>query len=139
MADEERKESLTMIVYSDNFDKLTMPMILAQGAIANGWDVHIFYTFFGLRGLLKRFKPKLPGMWRPFTGIIKGRMRKAQVPSYVEFMESAIEDGAHVYACSMSMDMMGWKKEDMFDGVEVAGVATFHDLAADATISLAIG
>ena len=135
----EKKEELTIIVYSDSFDKLMMPMILAQGALAMGWEVNIFYTFFGLRGLLRRFRPKLPGMWRAFTGMIQKRMARQKVPSYKEFMASNIEMGANIYACNMSMEMMGWKREDMFEGVRVAGVAKYLDMSATASINLAIG
>ena len=135
----EKKEAMTIIVYGNKFDQLMMPMILAQGALAMGWEVNIFYTFLGLQGLLKKFKPKLPGMFSLFTGMIQKRMAKQKVMSYKQFMKSNIEMGANVYACNMSMEMMGWKKEDMFEGIKVAGVAKFLDMSADASINLAIG
>ena len=135
----EKKETISIIVYGNKFDELMMPMIIAQGALAIGWEVNIFYTFFGLQGLLRKFKPKLPGMYSLFTGMIQKRMAKQKVMSYREFMRSNIEMGANVYACNMSMEMMGWKKEDMFEGVKVAGVAKFIDMSADASINLAIG
>lgn len=135
----EKKEAISIIVYGNKFDELMMPMIIAQGALAIGWEVNIFYTFFGLQGLLRKFKPKLPGMYSLFTGMIQKRMAKQKVMSYKEFMRSNIEMGANVYACNMSMEMMGWKKEDMFEGVKVAGVAKFIDMSADASINLAIG
>jgi peroxiredoxin family protein len=135
----EKKEAISMIVYDNHFDKLMMPMIVAQGALAMGWEVNIFYTFFGLQGLMEKRRPKLPGMFRLFTGMIEKRMARQRVPSYHEFMRSNIEMGANIYACNMSMEMMGWKKEDMFDGVKVAGVAKFLDMSADASINLAFG
>ena len=134
-----KKESISIIVYGNKFDQLMMPMIIAQGALTMGWEVNIFYTFFGLQGLLKKFKPKLPGMFSLFTGMIQKRMAKQKVMSYVEFMKSNIEMGANLYACNMSMKMMGWKKEDMFEGVKVAGVAKFLDMSAEASINLAVG
>jgi peroxiredoxin family protein len=135
----EKKEAITMIVYGNNFDKLMMPMIVAQGAVAMGWEVNIFYTFFGLQGLLRKFKPKLPGMFRFFTGMIQKRMAQQKVPSYHELMKSNVEMGANIYACNMSMKMMGWKIEDMFEGVKPAGVAKYLDMSADAAINLAFG
>ena len=134
-----KKEAISIIVYDNHFDKLMMPMIVAQGALAMGWEVNIFYTFFGLQGLMRKFKPKLPGMFRLFTGMIQKRMAKQKVMSYKEFMRSNIEMGANIYACNMSMEMMGWKKEDMFDGVQIAGVAKYLDMSADASINLAFG
>jgi peroxiredoxin family protein len=135
----EKKDAVTLIVYDNHFDKLMMPMIVAQGAIAMGMEVNIFYTFFGLQGLMEKRKPKLPGMFRFFTGMIEKRMAKQKVMSYHEFMRSNIEMGVNVYACNMSMEMMGWKKEDMFDGIKVAGVAKYLDMAADASVNLAFG
>ncbi len=135
----EKKDSVSMIVYDNHFDKLMMPMIIAQGALAMGMEVNIFYTFFGLQGLMKKRKPKLPGMFRFFTGMIEKRMAKQKVMSYHEFMRSNIEMGANIYACNMSMEMMGWKKEDMFDGIKVAGVAKMLDMAAEASVNLAFG
>ena len=135
----EKKEAISIIVYDNHFDKLMMPMIVAQGALAMGWEVNIFYTFFGLQGLMEKRKPKLPGMFRFFTGMIQKRMAKQKVPSYHEFMRSNIDMGANIYACNMSMEMMGWKKEDMFKGIKIAGVAKYIDMSADASINLAFG
>lgn len=135
----EKKESISIIVYGNKFDQLMMPMIIAQGALVMGWEVNIFYTFFGLQGLLRKFKPKLPGMFRFITGMIQKKMRAQKIMSYHEFMRANIDMGANVYACNMSMQMMGWKKENMFDGVRVAGVAKFLDMSAEASINLAIG
>jgi len=135
----EKKNAVTIIVYDNHFDKLMMPMIVAQGALAMGMEVNIFYTFFGLQGLMKKFKPKLPGMYSLFTGMIQKRMAKQKVLSYKQFMASNIEMGANIYACNMSMEMMHWKKEDMFEGITVAGVAKYLDMAADASVNLAFG
>ena len=136
---EEEKDVVTIIVYDNHFDKLMMPMIVAQGALAMGMEVNIFYTFFGLQGLMRKRRPKLPGMFRFFTGMIEKRMAKQRVMSYHQFMESNIEMGANIYACNMSMEMMGWRKEDMFEGIKVAGVAKYLDMAADASVNLAFG
>jgi len=135
----EKKEAISIIVYDNHFDKLMMPMIVAQGALAMGWEVNIFYTFFGLQGLKRKFKPKLPGMFRLATGMIQKRMAKQKVMSYQEFMKANIAMGANIYACNMSMKMMGWKLEDMFEGVKPAGVAKYVDMSADASINLAFG
>lgn len=135
----EKQNTVSMIVYGNTFDKLMMPMIVAQGAAAMGMEVNIFYTFFGLKGLMKSYKPKLPGMFRFFTGMIQKKMAKQKVMSYPEFMRTNIEMGVNVYACNMSMEMMGWKKEDMYDGVKIAGVAKMLDMAADASVNLAFG
>ena len=104
-----------------------------------GMEVNIFYTFFGLQGLMRKRNPKLPGMFRFFTGMIEKRMDKQKVLSYKQFMASNIEMGANIYACNMSMEMMGWKKKDMFEGVVVCGVAKYLDMAADASVNLAFG
>lgn len=139
MVEVEKKNSITIIVYASSFDKAMMPMILAQGAIAMGMEVNIFYTFMGLSALKKGYRPKLPGMMRMFTGMIEKRMRRQKVPSYEEFMRSNLEMGANIYGCNMSMEMMGVKKEDLYEGIKVAGVAKYLDMSAEASINLAIG
>ncbi len=135
----EKKEAVSIIVYDNHFDKLMMPMIVAQGALAMGWEVNIFYTFFGLQGLMRKRNPKLPGMFRFFTGMIQKKMAKQKVMGYKELMRSNVEMGANIWACNMSMEMMGGKKKDMFEGVKVAGVAKYLDMSADASINLAFG
>jgi len=137
--DLQKRNAIAIIVYGSTFDLAMMPMIIAQGALASGMEVSIFYTFLGLPALKKSFRPKMPGMWRPFTGMMERKMRRQGIPLYHQMMRDNIDGGAKVYACNTSMELMGYKKEDLIDGCAVAGVAGFLDMAATATTQLAIG
>ena len=57
--------------------------------------------------------------------MIRGVMKSKNVTSFEELLQSAMHDGVRIIACQMSMDIMGIKPEELIDGVEIAGVATF--------------
>ncbi len=138
------------------------PLILATAAVAMDMEVAIFFTFYGLEIIKKGNADKLqvspianpampqpipgisvpniigvlPGMTAVATGMMNGWMKKANVAKLSELLEIAIESGVRIIACQMSMDVMGIKKEDLVDGVEVAGAAAFIEFAADDAIAL---
>jgi peroxiredoxin family protein len=135
----QKRNAVAIIVYGSTFDLAMMPMIISQGSLASGMEVGIFYTFLGLPALKRSFRPRMPGMYRLFTGMMERKMQKQGIPLYHQMMKDNIEMGAKIYACNTSMELMGVKKEDLIDGCEVAGVATFLDMAATASVTLAIG
>ena len=132
-------DKLCMVVSEGTFDKAYMPLIMGTTAAATGTEVHVFYTFFGT-GLLKKVaKPKLPGMYRLFTGMFSKKMKKVGIPSHDEFMKQAMDMGVNFYACTTTMGLMGVKEEDLKPGVKILGAASFLKLAADANTTLFIG
>lgn len=130
---------VSMVVSEGSFDKAMMPFIIAITAASMGMEVHIFFTFFGLKLLKKGTKPKLPGMMRFFTGMILKKMKKLKIPDFNEMKKQAVDLGVHLYACSTSMTLMNVKEEDLIDGTEVLGAAKFLDIAADSDVQLFIG
>jgi peroxiredoxin family protein len=77
----------------------------------------------------------LPGMTRMATSMLKKQIAAQGVPEVPEFLDMLVESGAKLWACKMSVDMMGLTKEDMHDGVEdIINVASFLELAADAQV-----
>jgi peroxiredoxin family protein len=78
----------------------------------------------------------LPGMTAMATGMMNGWMKKANVAKLSELLEMAIEGGVKLMACQMSMDVMGIKKEELIDGIEVVGAATFLNYASENAIAL---
>lgn len=132
-------DKFCMVVSEGSFDKAMMPLIMGNTAASMGMEVHVFYTFFGLKLLKKGIRPKLPGMWRLFTGMIEKKMKKAKYPGYQEMLAQAKELGVNFYACSTSMTIMGIEKEDLIDGTKVLGASAFLDLAADSKTTLFIG
>jgi peroxiredoxin family protein len=156
------KNKLSMIVFSGELDKQLASMIIATGAAAMGMEVVLFYTFWGtaaLRDPAKRVKGKnliskmfgfmLPkgrnklklsqmNMAGAGTAMMKGLMKQKHVASLDELFTVAGQLGVKIYICQMSMDLMGFKPEEMIDypGLEVVGVATFLDHAKESSIQL---
>ena len=70
--------------------------------------------------------------------MIKSMMRKKNVPSLPELIKSAQRSGVRLVACTMTMDLMGIKKEELIDGVEEGGVAMYLDRAEQGNVNLFI-
>ncbi|HUU06889.1 MAG TPA: DsrE/DsrF/DrsH-like family protein [Thermoplasmata archaeon] len=132
-------DRVVMVVSEGSFDKALMPLIIGTTAASMGMEVHLFYTFFGLKLLKKGVRPKLKGLMRPFTGMIQNKMKKLKVPGFDEMMQQAKELGVNFYACSTSMALLGVKESDLVDGVKVLGASAFVDIAADSKASFFIG
>jgi peroxiredoxin family protein/TusA-related sulfurtransferase len=153
----------TLVVFSDAFDKAMAAFIIANGAAAMGGAVTMFFTFWGLN-LLRRSQPvpvrKTPiermfGWMMPRgpdkatlskmnmagmgTAMLKGIMRKKHVLSLPELIAAAQKSGVRLVACTMTMDLMGIKREELIDGVEEGGVAMYLDRANSANVNLFIG
>jgi len=155
-------DSATFIVFDDDLDKLIASFVLANGALAAGKKVTMFFTFWGLNALKKNSKVKVKkdliskmfGVMLPkgtselklskmnMFGIgpkmIRWIMRKKNIASLEELMKAAMEKGVKIVACQMSMDVMGIKKEELIDGIEVGGVATYISAASESNINLFI-
>ena len=152
----------TMIMFSGDLDKAMAGLIIANGAAAMGDEVTMFFTLWGLNILRKAqkikvrksFMEKMFGFMMPRgadklglskmnmggmgTLMMKGIMRKKRVSSLPELIESAQDLGVKFIACTMSMDVMGIKPEELIDGVEFAGVATYLGEADVANVNLFI-
>lgn len=132
-------DKFCMVVSEGSFDKAMMPLIMGNTAASMGMEVHVFYTFFGLKLLKKGVKPKLPGLWRIGTGMMIKKMKKVNYPGYDEMLKQAKDLGVNFYACSTSMTLMGVKESDLLEGTKVLGASKFLDLAADSKTTLFIG
>jgi len=132
-------DKIVMVVSEGSFDKALMPLIIGTTAASMGMEVHLFYTFFGLKLLKKGVRPKLKGLMRPFTGMIQNKMKKLKVPGFDEMMQQSKELGVNFYACSTSMALLGVKESDLADGVKVLGASAFVDIAAGSKASFFIG
>ena len=148
---------IAIIATHGTLDAAYPPLILATAALALEMDAAIFFTFYGLQILKKGAADKLqvapianpampmpvpniigvlPGMTAMATGMMNSWMKKANVAKLSELLAIAVESGVRLIACQMSMDVMGIKKEDLIDGVEVAGAAAFLDFASQNAIAL---
>lgn len=134
-------EKMCIIVSKGTLDMAYPPFILATTAAAMGFDVHMFFTFWGLNILVKgkADKLKLPGAMSLFTGMMKKKMKKLNIPSISEFIKKAKEAGVKLYACETTMQVMDIKPEDLIPEVDnIVGASTFMDLASDSKMVLFI-
>lgn len=152
----------SIVVFSGDLDKAIATFIIANGAAAMGRKVTLFFTFWGLNILRrpekvrvsknlieKMFGAMMPrgtkklGLSRMNMGgmgavMIKHIMKKKNVFSLDTLISSAMEAGVELIACQMSMDLMGIHKEELIDGVEIGGVATFLGSAENSDTNLFI-
>ena len=134
-------KKMAFIVGSNSFEKMMMPFIISQTADAMDIEVHIFYTFWGLKLLQKgkADKVKVAGMPFPMKGMaawmFKRKLKKFGTPNPSELIKELVDTGnIHLYACTMSMDLMGIKKEDIIPEVKdnFVGAAKFLEICDDA-------
>jgi peroxiredoxin family protein len=156
----------TIIVFSGDYDKVMASLIIANGAAAMDDEVTMFFTFWGLSALRKdggsggvNGKPKstlqkMFGFMLPkgpeamglskmnFAGagqkMMKMVMKDENVMTVSELLTTAQEQGIKLIACTMSMDVMGIRPEELIDGIEYAGVATYLGEADEANVNLFI-
>jgi len=158
-------DNKTIILFSGDFDKAQAAFIIANGAAAMGDNVTIFFTFWGLNLLRKPKKPrkvegkktflqKMFGMMMPkgpgklglskmnFLGagapLMKVVMKSQNAMSLEDLIESAKEQGVKLVACTLSMDILGFKKEELIDGVDFMGVAAYLAEADKSNVNLFI-
>ena len=158
------EDKLSMVVFSGDLDKIIAAFVIATGAVAMGMDAVMFFTFWGtpvLRdakknvggkdafgkmfgtmlpkgmGQVKLSKMNMGGMG---TAMMKSLMKKKNVASLEEFLAMAEELGVRIYVCEMSMDLMGFKREEMIDykNLTFCGVAKFLEEAANSKVQLFI-
>ena len=151
-----------MVVFSGDMDKALASFIIANGAAAMGRPVTMFFTFWGLNILRKSEKQrvkksvveKMFGVMMPRgsrklklskmnmggmgTKMMKRVMREKNVETLENLMKQAMENGVKLVACTMSMDVMGIRKEEIIDGVEFAGVASYLGDAENSDVNLFI-
>ena len=152
----------TFVVFSGDLDKTIAAFIMANGAAAMGRKVTIFFTFWGLNILRKPKKDKVAknlvermfgammprgtrklGLSRMNMGgmgakMIRWIMKEKGVSSLEELIDNALAHGVRLVACQMSMDIMGIRKEELIDGVELGGVSTFLGSGEQSDMSLFI-
>ncbi len=159
-----REDKLSIVVFSGDLDKVLAAMIIAVGAAAMEMKVVLFFTFWGTAALrkpqaqvgdknlmsrmfgwmlptghnkLKLSKMNMGGMG---TAMMKSLMKKKGAPDLGQLFGQAAELGVKIYVCEMSMDLMGFKRDEIvgYPGVEYVGVATFLSHAANSSNQLFI-
>jgi len=157
---EQKIPKLAIIATKGTLDMAYPPLILATTAAALGWDVGIFFTFYGLN-IIHKEKNKhlqvapignpampipvpnivgvLPGMTAMGTTIMKRMFDSHHVATIDELLEMTVDSGVKMWPCGMTLEVFGYKQEDFIDGVQqVCGAAHFIGYAQDADVSLFI-
>ena len=154
--DEAEDRKICFICSKGNLDMAYPALIMANGALTEGVEVDIFFTFWGMDMINKGTWEKLqfsmlgntamhmpgsskhipqglgglPGMTGFATKMLKKQIADLDVPEVPEFIQMLHDMGARLWACKMSVDMMGLTKDDMFDGVEdIINVNEFIELS----------
>ncbi len=159
-----QEKSMSIIVTKGSLDWAYPPFILSTTAAAMGMPVTLFFTFYGLPLLLKDLKLQVtaagnPAMKMPMMGMhmglpniltaipgvdagcsvmMKNLIKKKGVASIEELREMAIESEVRMIGCQMTMDLFEYSKDDMIDGIDIGGAATYIECASNSDINLFI-
>ncbi|MCF2140966.1 MAG: DsrE/DsrF/DrsH-like family protein [Candidatus Lokiarchaeota archaeon] len=129
---------MNFIVSEQSFEKFGMMVILGTTGAAMETKMNFFFTFWGINLLKKNFKPKVAGMPFPMKGMaammFKKKLKSFGYEDMWEMVKDGIEEGnIKLYPCSMTMDLMGVKKEQIHDFCEEPiGAAKFIEMVDDA-------
>jgi peroxiredoxin family protein len=153
------EKKLAIIATKGSLDWAYPPFILASTAAALGYEVEIFFTFYGLKLLEKKMDLQvtsignpgmpmpmpmpvllqtLPGMQGMMTAMMKAKMKKKGVASLEDLRSLCVEADVKMIACQMTVDLFDMDSSSFIDGVELGGAATLFEFAGDADITLFI-
>jgi peroxiredoxin family protein len=151
---DETDRKLCIICSKGSLDMAYPGLVLANAALTEGVEVHLFFTFWGFDMINKKtmghlkFTPVgnpathmptlvmgLPGMTAFATHMMKKQIEGIDVPDVPEFMEMITDAGGHLWACRMSADMMHLTEDDLYDRVEgIISAADFMELSKDSQL-----
>jgi peroxiredoxin family protein len=156
-----QRKKMAIIASKGTLDMAYPPLILASTAAAMDVDVQIFFTLYGVEIINKKKNKNLqvapignpampspipmpniigmlPGMTPMATMMMKSMIKKINWPTIPELLEACREVDVRMIACTPTLEMTGLTKDDLIDGVVLAGAAEFLNFALDANISLFI-
>ena len=153
-------KKMAIIATKGTLDMAYPPLILASTAAALGWEVQVFFTFYGLQLLRKgldgiKISPlanpampmpvpmpvvvqMLPGMESMATMMMKAKMKKKGVASLEELRSLCLEADVKFIACQMTVDLFEFERTEFIDGIEYGGAATFMKFAGETDVCLFI-
>ncbi|MDH4274349.1 MAG: DsrE/DsrF/DrsH-like family protein [Gammaproteobacteria bacterium] len=150
-------KKFAIIATKGSLDWAYPPFILSSTAAALGYDVQIFFTFYGLNLLKKKLDLKvtslgnpgmpmpmpmpvlmqaMPGMQAMMTAMMKQKIKAKGVASIPELRDLTIEAGVKFIACQMTVDLFDFKHSDLLDGIDYGGAATFLEFAGQSDIAM---
>lgn len=152
-------KKLAIIASKGTLDGAYPPFLLASTAVALGFEVKIFFTFYGLQLLNKQLNLKvsplgnpampmpvpvpsliqvIPGMEWFATWMMKRKLKQKGVASIEELRDICIESGVELIACQMTVDLFDFQETDFIDGISSGGAATFLEFSSEADTTLYI-
>ncbi len=163
-ATQSNQKSMCIIVTKGSLDWAYPPFILSTTAAAMGFNVTMFFTFYGLPLLFKKLDlqvtplgnpamkmpmmgmhmgmpnlaPVIPGVDAACSKMMKNLMKKKGVASIEDLREAAVDSDVRMIACQMTLDLFEYSLDDMIEGPELGGAATYVEAAAKSDINLFI-
>lgn len=153
-------KKMAIIATKGTLDMAYPPLILASTAATLGWDVQVFFTFYGLQLLRKdlndiKISPlanpampmpvpmpvvvqMLPGMESMASMMMKSKLKKKGVASLAELRSVCQEADVKFIACQMTVDLFEFQREEFIEGIEYGGAATFMKFAGETDVCLFI-
>ncbi len=148
-------EKVSIVCSKGRLEDVYAALIMANGAVMEGIETNIFFTFFGLDAITKKYMNKLhtptvgnpalrmpgglpfpsligvlPGVEGAVSSMMRKEMEQLDIPPVDEFLELITAGGGHVYACKLAIEMFKLKKEDLWDGLEgILTVGEFYEKA----------
>jgi peroxiredoxin family protein len=152
--DEAAGRKLAIICSKGNLDMAYPGLVLANAALGEGVETHLFFTFWGFDMITKARMSELkftmlgntathlpqglgglPGMTAMATHQMKKQIAEVGVPEVPEFLDQIVASGGHLWACRMSADMMRLSKDDLYQGVEdIINASDFIEKTAGAQL-----
>ena len=151
-------KKMAIIATKGTLDMAYPPFILASTAAALGYEVQVFFTFYGLQLLRKDLSDvmisplanpampmpvpmpvmvqMLPGMESMATMMMKQKIKSKGVASIEDLRTACVESGVKFIGCEMTVDLFDFKREDFIDGIEYGGASTFFEFAGNTDICL---
>jgi len=154
---------LTIIATKGTLDWAYPPFILASTAAALGYQVTMFFTFYGLQLLKKELNLRvsplgnpgmpmpmgmnswfpvlgttIPGMETMMTSMMKNTIKSKGVATIEELRDLCLEADAKLIGCQMTIDLFDMKREDFIDDIDIGGAATYFEHAGEANVNLFI-
>ena len=154
---------LTIIATKGTLDWAYPPFILASTAAALGYQVTMFFTFYGLQLLKKELNLRvsplgnpgmpmpmgmnswfpvlgtaIPGMETIMTSMMKNTIKSKGVATIEELRDLCLEADAKLIGCQMTIDLFDMKREDFIDNIDIGGAATYFEHAGEANVNLFI-
>ncbi|MBI1425760.1 MAG: hypothetical protein GC149_20230 [Gammaproteobacteria bacterium] len=153
------QDKVSLVVFSDDMDKVLAGFVIANGALAMGMEVSMYFTFWGLTAIKKTtnlkgkaLKQRMLALMTPGKSdemgtsklnmlgmgprMMRSIMKEKNVASLEELRDIAQEMGTRMIGCSMAMDVMGVEASEFIDGIELGGVATFMEEALKSRMTI---